>query len=327
VLRRIDRHPEYGLEIIRVVAPSAPDAAPSGAEAAAQDGHAAVTVEEVAEIASAAREVGASRVMIATAPESLEVRSELIRELIDLGVQVDIVSGDPDLCSSSAAALHYLEGLPVLTVPFIQVPRAWKAVKRSWDLLAATVGLVLLSPLLAVCAIGIRVGSPGPVLFRQRRIGRHGKPFELLKLRTMVDEADQLKPQLAAANMHANGDGAGSMFKVPSDPRVTRFGAFLRRWSLDELPQLWNVLTGEMSLVGPRPLIVEEAELVEGRYEVRLLMRPGITGPWQTLGRSDIGFEDMVKLDYSYVMNWTPAEDFKLLMRTVGAVTRARGAY
>jgi exopolysaccharide biosynthesis polyprenyl glycosylphosphotransferase len=324
VVRRIDRHPEYGLEIVRVVSPSAPE---WGSPEVRQRGHKVVTVEEVAEVTSVAKGVGASRVIIASAPESLEVRSELIRELIDLGVQVDIVSGDPDLCSSSAAALHYIEGLPVLTVPFIQVPRAWKAVKRSSDLLAAVVGLVFLSPLLAACAVAIRIGSPGPVFFRQRRIGRQGEPFELLKLRTMVDEADQLKPQLAVRNMHGNGNDNGSMFKVPADPRVTRFGAFLRRWSLDELPQLWNVLRGEMSLVGPRPLIVEEAELVEGRYEVRLMMRPGMTGPWQTLGRSDIGFEDMVKLDYSYVMNWTPAEDFKLLMRTVGAVARARGAY
>jgi exopolysaccharide biosynthesis polyprenyl glycosylphosphotransferase len=325
VVRRINRHPEYGLDIVEVVHPADPDARPLEIETA-ENGHGVATVTEIAEIATAAEEIGASRMIIASPPESLEARSELIRELIDRGVQVDIVSGDPDLCSSNAAALHYLEGLPVLTVPFVQVPGAWKALKRSWDLVAAMAGLVLLFPLLAVCAVGIRLGSRGPMFFRQRRIGRRGEPFELLKLRTMVDGADQMKPQVAALNMHTDGNGR-SMFKVPCDPRVTRFGTFLRRWSLDELPQLWNVLRGEMSLVGPRPLIPEEAELVAGRYEVRLLMRPGITGPWQTLGRSDIGFEDMVRLDYSYVMNWTMTEDFKLLMRTVSAVARARGAY
>jgi lipopolysaccharide/colanic/teichoic acid biosynthesis glycosyltransferase len=147
----------------------------------------------------------------------------------------------------------------------------------------------------------------------------------MLKFRTMVDGADELKASMSDLNMHSASDRR--MFKVQADPRITRIGAILRRWSLDELPQLWNVLRGDMSLVGPRPLVLNESKLVEGRYEVRLRMRPGITGPWQTLGRSDIGFEDMIKLDYTYVMNWTLAEDLKLMMRTLGAVVRARGAY
>jgi exopolysaccharide biosynthesis polyprenyl glycosylphosphotransferase len=326
VVRRIDRHPEYGLDIVGIGSPTEDDSQRAGPEAAESEPiH--VSVREAAELATKAEEVGASRVIIASAPEGLEARSVLIRDLIDIGVQVDLVSGDPDLCSSSAAALHYLEGLPILTVPSVQVPRTWGAVKRTFDLIGAGVGLLLLLPALVVFAVRVRLSSPGPILFRQRRIGRHGRPFELLKLRTMVDGADQMKPRIAELNMHARGGTQRSMFKVPSDPRVTRFGAFLRRWSLDELPQLWNVLKGEMSLVGPRPLIPEEAELVEDRYEVRLVMRPGITGPWQTLGRSDIGFEDMLRLDYTYVMNWTLTEDVKLLMRTVGAVAWAKGAY
>ena len=326
VARRISRHPEYGLDIVATAVPpgfaSGPVVVGNG-----EGGHVDVSVAEAGELAAMAEEVGANRVIIASVPESIGARSELIRDLVERGLQVDLVSGDPDLCSSSAAALHFLEGLPVLTIPSVQVPRAWNAVKRSFDLVAATVGLVLLSPALVVFAIGIRLGSPGPILFRQRRIGRNGRPFELLKLRTMVDGADDMKPQLATLNMHANGGADREMFKVPEDPRVTRFGAFLRRWSLDELPQIWNVVKGEMSLVGPRPLIPSEAEQVEGRYEVRMLMRPGITGPWQTLGRSDIGFEDMLKLDYAYVMNWTLTEDLKLLVKTVGAVAYAKGAY
>ncbi len=320
VVRRIDRHPEYGLDIVGVTSITESHRQNTGTD------HLELSVSEAAMLVNTAEEVAASRVIIASAPEDLEARSELIRRLIDIGVQVDLVSGEPDLCSSNAA-LHYLEGLPVLTVPSIQVPRTWGALKRVFDLIGAGLGLLVLFPLLAGFAIAIRLGSPGSVLFRQRRIGRHGKSFELLKLRTMVDGADQMKPRVAELNMHTGVDNGRSMFKIPSDPRVTRFGAFLRRWSLDELPQLWNVLKGDMSLVGPRPLVPEEAELVEGRYEVRLMMRPGITGPWQTLGRSDIGFEDMLRLDYTYVMNWTLTEDLKLLMKTVGAVAWARGAY
>jgi lipopolysaccharide/colanic/teichoic acid biosynthesis glycosyltransferase len=184
----------------------------------------------------------------------------------------------------------------------------------------------LLSPFIAYCAIRIKLGTPGPVLFRQQRIGRKGRNFELVKFRTMVVDADARKREISDLNIHADTDTPG-MFKVPDDPRITRFGAKLRRWSLDELPQLWNVLKGDMSLVGPRPLIPEEALVVEAHYKERLRVRPGITGPWQALGRSDIGFGDMVKLDYAYVTNWSFSEDLRLLVRTLGAITNGRGAY
>ena len=309
VVRRIDRHPEYGLDLVGT--------APLG-----DASHAGL---QPAELVSLAADRRASRAIVATAPSSLEDRSELIRGLTEAQVQVDIVSGEPDLCSSSGAALHYVEGLPVLTVPSVQAPDSWLAVKRTIDIFASLVGLTVLSPVLFLVAIAIKIDSRGPVIFRQRRAGKGGEEFGLLKFRTMVVGADEMKESIAELNMHAVGDS--KMFKVAADPRVTRIGAWLRRWSVDELPQLWNVLRGDMSLVGPRPLIPDEARMIEGRYEVRLRMRPGITGPWQTLGRSDIGFEDMIKLDYTYVMNWTLSEDLKLLMRTVGAVVRARGAY
>jgi exopolysaccharide biosynthesis polyprenyl glycosylphosphotransferase len=324
VVRRIERHPEYGLDVIGTMAPTdGGNGHRLQVVADSEREHLDVSVEQAAELAALAEELGASRVIVATAPASLEARSELIRDLIELGVQVDIVSGDPDLCSSNAAALHYVEGLPVLTVPSLQVPRSWKAVKRTLDFAAASLGILFLAPVWVACAIGVKLSSPGPVLFRQDRVGWHGRSFQLLKFRTMVEGAEDRKEEIADLNMHRHQ----AMFKVPGDPRVTRFGAFLRRWSLDELPQLWNVLRGEMSLVGPRPLVTDEARRVEGRYEVRLEMRPGITGPWQTLGRSDIPFEDMIRLDYTYVMNWTLAEDFNLLLRTIGAVLFARGAY
>ena len=184
----------------------------------------------------------------------------------------------------------------------------------------------MLSPLFAWCAIRIKRGSPGPVLFRQTRVGRDGKRFEFLKFRTMVQNADAMKTEVDTLNMHREGPTPG-MFKIPGDPRITRVGQWLRRWSLDELPQLWNVLKGDMSLVGPRPLIPKEAEQVSGDYAARLQMRPGITGPWQALGRSEIGFGDMVKLDYTYVTHWSFAQDMRLLLRTVVAVAGGRGAY
>ncbi len=308
VVRRIDRHPEYGLDLVGTVS-LRPGAASS----------------ELPALTRFAERHGASRAIFATTPASFEERSELIRGLTEAHLQVDIVSGEPDLCSSSAAALHYVEGLPVLTVPSVQAPDSWLAVKRTIDVVASLIGLTFLAPVLLLVALAIKLDSRGPVIFRQQRIGRGGEGFDLLKFRTMVDGADELKSSISSLNMHSAGERR--MFKIQADPRITRVGARLRRWSLDELPQLWNVLRGDMSLVGPRPLILTEARLVEGRYEVRLRMRPGITGPWQTLGRSDIGFEDMIKLDYTYVMNWTLAEDLKLMMRTLGAVVRARGAY
>jgi exopolysaccharide biosynthesis polyprenyl glycosylphosphotransferase len=313
VSRRVTRHPEWGIDVVGSV------------DLALTDGDNGSP--SVRDVIATAEELAADRVLIASPPIDLAARSELIRDLIDSRIQVDLVSGDPDLCSSSAASLNYLEGLPVLTVPSVQVPRTWKSLKRVIDVALAGLGLAVVSPLLLFCAIAIKLESPGPVFFRQRRVGRHGREFELLKLRTMVADAEELKSDVADRNMHNGSAQLARMFKIPDDPRITRFGAFMRRWSIDELPQLWNVLKGEMSMIGPRPLIPVEAALVGGRYAVRLEMRPGITGPWQTLGRSDIGFEDMVKLDYTYVMNWTLAEDFKLLIRTAGAVLQAKGAY
>jgi lipopolysaccharide/colanic/teichoic acid biosynthesis glycosyltransferase len=195
-------------------------------------------------------------------------------------------------------------------------------VKRGVDVVVAAGALLLLSPFLAACALAIRLDSPGHVFFRQPRIGRKRASFSVLKFRTMVTDADDLKPGLSELNRRDD-----CMFKIPEDPRITRVGRWLRRYSLDELPQLVNVLRGEMSLVGPRPLIPVEADLVESRYEARFNVRPGITGPWQVFGRSDIPFDDMTKLDYTYVTNWSIGYDIKLMVRTISAMVAGRGAY
>ena len=187
-------------------------------------------------------------------------------------------------------------------------------------------GLLALSPLLIGIAIAIKLQSPGPVFFRQQRIGFKRREFPMFKFRTMVDGADQIKTEIADLNFHSQRDG-GQMFKIVDDPRVTRVGQWLRRFSLDELPQLINVARGDMSLVGPRPLIPGEAVLVEDDYDARFGMRPGMTGPWQVHGRSEIGFDDMVRLDDTYARNWSMSSDIELIVRTVGAVASGRGAY
>jgi lipopolysaccharide/colanic/teichoic acid biosynthesis glycosyltransferase len=173
--------------------------------------------------------------------------------------------------------------------------------------------------MLAVIAVAIRLTSPGPVLFRQQRIGRDGRSFSMLKFRTMVVGADALKAQLRARNQ------ASGLFKVVDDPRVTRLGRLLRRTSLDELPQLLNVLRGEMSLVGPRPLIAEEDGTIAGWHRRRLSVRPGMSGVWQVMGSARVPLSEMVELDNLYVLSWSPWLDFKILLRTAAFVLARKG--
>ncbi|WP_211318625.1 sugar transferase [Nocardioides silvaticus] len=196
-----------------------------------------------------------------------------------------------------------------------------RCVKATVDLVGAAVLLVLVAPLLLVLMIGVRLDSPGPAIFRQARVGRDGRLFSVYKLRTMVDGADDLKAALLADNEYD-----GLLFKMRRDPRVTRFGALLRRSSLDELPQLVNVLRGEMSLVGPRPSLPEEAEAMDPATRRRFAVRPGMTGLWQVSGRSNLGWDDAKALDTYYADNWTVAGDVRILLRTVKAVVSADGA-
>ncbi|MFE9773393.1 sugar transferase [Streptomyces sp. NPDC005931] len=195
------------------------------------------------------------------------------------------------------------------------------AVKRIIDVVVAAVLLVLIAPVLLAAAVAVRADTPGPVLFRQRRTGWRGKEFHVLKLRTMQVGSDALRAALAVRN-----EADGQLFKIRDDPRVTPVGRHLRRYSLDELPQLVNVLMGHMSLVGPRPLPVEDS-VFTGEARRRLLVRPGITGPWQIGGRSDLGWEDAVRLDLEYVDTWSIRKDLAILVRTLPAVLRGSGAY
>ena len=195
-----------------------------------------------------------------------------------------------------------------------------RAAKRSFDLLGSIAVVLLLMPLWIVIAMLIKADSPGPILFRQRRIGRDGRPFWMLKFRTMVDGADAHKPAL----LHLNEAGDG-LFKIVDDPRVTRVGRWLRATSLDELPQLLQVVTGRMSLVGPRPLVPEEDERIQGEHRRRLTVRPGMTGIWQVNGASAIPIHEMVQLDRTYLEQWSLWLDIKLLAQTGSHVILRRG--
>jgi lipopolysaccharide/colanic/teichoic acid biosynthesis glycosyltransferase len=218
-----------------------------------------------------------------------------------------------------------LEGIPLLGLPPLRLSPSSRALKRTLDVLGAGAGLLLLAPIFAATALAIKLDSRGPVFFRQLRRGSGSKTFRIYKFRTMSLDAENQKTDLRHLNMHADNDPR--MFKISSDPRVTRVGSFLRRTSIDELPQLINVLRGEMSLVGPRPLILEEDEHVENWARKRLELKPGITGLWQVLGRSDIPFDEMTKLDYLYVTSWSLKEDVRLILLTVPSLFRTRQAY
>ena len=198
-------------------------------------------------------------------------------------------------------------------------PRA----RRAMYIVGASGVLLVLSPLLLGTVLAIRLESPGPVLFGQERIGRHGKPFKLWKFRSMYIDAEERLRELQAAN---ESEG-GVLFKMKQDPRITRVGRIIRRLSIDELPQLWNVLRGEMALVGPRPALAREVALYEARARMRLDATPGLTGLWQVSGRSDLSFEQQIHLDLFYLHRQGIKEDIKLLLRTIPAVLTSRGAY
>jgi exopolysaccharide biosynthesis polyprenyl glycosylphosphotransferase len=211
---------------------------------------------------------------------------------------------------------------PTITAPLIVGSDYW--VKRYFDFCCGAVLFVVLFPVYAALAILIKLDSRGPIFFRQTRIGLHGRKFKVWKFRTMVINADQLQAELESKNEMKDG----VLFKMKDDPRITKLGTFLRRYSLDELPQLFNILLGEMSFVGPRPLPVRDVERFEERHFIRQEVLPGITGLWQVSGRSNIeSFEEAVNLDISYIANWSLWLDLKILMRTVGVVLQKNGAY
>jgi exopolysaccharide biosynthesis polyprenyl glycosylphosphotransferase len=278
-----------------------------------------VFAERLIRIAGRVRELDAQRVIVAPGGADGENVLDLVRTLRAIGTRVSFVPRVLEVLGTSVE-FDDVHGITVMGVRRFQLSRSSALLKRTFDLAAGSLLLVLLAPLIVAIAIAIKIGSPGSVLFRQTRIGRRGAPFDMLKFRTMVSDAESLKPSLLALNEAEPG-----LFKIADDPRVTRIGKLLRRTSLDELPQLLNVLRGEMSLVGPRPLVHEEDQQILGWSRRRLDLTPGMTGHWQILGSSRIPLPEMVAIDCVYVTTWSLWTDVKILLRTIPHVLRLRG--
>jgi exopolysaccharide biosynthesis polyprenyl glycosylphosphotransferase len=259
------------------------------------------------------------RVIIAPGHSYADHILEAVRRVKALGVKVSVLPRLFEVVGSSVE-FDNLDGAVLLGVRRYGLSRSSRILKRSVDVTLAALLVVFLSPLLALMALAIKLDSPGPVFFRQRRMGRDDVPFEMLKFRTMVDGAERQKDSLMGRN-----EAGGGLFKIEDDPRTTRVGSVMRRTSLDELPQLFNVLKGDMALVGPRPLVIDEDKLVDGWRRRRLLLPPGMTGPWQIFGSARIPLNEMVKIDYLYGANWSLWLDVKILLRTVIFVAGRRG--
>ncbi len=273
----------------------------------------------LAEIRDLARTLDVHRAIIA--PRSVDAGEmlNLVRTLKAVGVRVSVL---PRLLEVVGSSVEFddLHGVTVMGVRRFDLTRSSAAFKRAFDLLGALLGLLAVSPLLIVIAVAIKLDSRGPVFFRQQRVGRHGQRFLMFKFRTMVPDAEALKEGLRDRNEAKDG-----LFKIAEDPRVTRVGRLLRRSALDELPQMLNIVRGEMSLVGPRPLVIDEDQRVEGWHRRRLELMPGMTGPWQILGPSRVPLREMVAIDYLYVANWSLWTDIKIILRTIPHVLARRG--
>ena len=259
------------------------------------------------------------RVIIVPASAEADQTLQAIRVVKSLGVKVSVL---PRMFEVVGSAIEFddVDGIVLLSLHPSRLTRSSRMIKRGMDIVGSLGVLLVLSPLIGAVALVIKLTSRGPIFFRQKRIGRHGVEFEMLKFRSMRDGADREKCKLLALN---ETDG---LFKIASDPRVTPFGRLLRRCSLDELPQLWNVLRGEMSLVGPRPLVPEDDAKIAGWERERLDLIPGMTGVWQILGSTRVPLEEMVKIDYLYRANWSLWMDMKILLRTALYVVSARSA-
>jgi exopolysaccharide biosynthesis polyprenyl glycosylphosphotransferase len=311
---RLDRHHEFGLEAIGLVD---------------DDVHTLNGTQRLPKLGSldqldtVLEECDVDRVIIAFSRASHQQLLSCIRTCRDHHVAVDVVPRLFELLDG-AQAMSLIGGMPVLSIGAPPLNHASRMAKRLLDVVGSLFLLLVLSPLLLAIAIAIKVDSRGPIFFRQERAGRGQSTFLMIKFRSMYKDADRRKEQFEKENEATDG----VMFKIKRDPRVTRVGRLIRPTSMDELPQLLNVLRGDMSLVGPRPLILSESKHAAQNWHARRLdLRPGITGLWQVSGRSDIPFQEMVRFDYQYVSGWSLARDVEILLATIPVVLSRRGAY
>jgi exopolysaccharide biosynthesis polyprenyl glycosylphosphotransferase len=279
----------------------------------------AFSVPRLDEIRGLARSLDVQRAIVAPDSVDADKMLDLLCTLEAVGVKVSVL---PRLLEVVGSSVEFddLHGVTVMGIRRFALTRSSTRVKRAFDLIGASIGLVAVAPAMIAIAIAIKLDSRGRIFFRQQRVGRHGEHFEVFKFRTMVQGADAMKDALRDRNEAQEG-----LFKIADDPRVTRVGSLLRKSALDELPQLLNIVRGEMSLVGPRPLVVDEDEHVKGWFRRRLELTPGMTGPWQILGPARVPLREMGAIDYLYVANWSLWGDLKILLRTVPHVVGRRG--
>lgn len=313
---QLSRGPHHGMKIVAACVPA------DGREYLPPQFDGFPVLGDFSEVPQVVRAVDADTVAVLACPEFDGVAlRRLAWQLEKTGTDLYVASALIEV-TGPRINIRPVAGLPLLHVAHPDLAGVRQAVKSAFDRLVAALALVLLSPLFLAVAVAIKLDGPGPVLFRQTRVGRAGRTFTLLKFRTMVPDAERLKSRLAEAN-----ESDGVLFKIRNDPRVTPVGSWLRRYSIDELPQLVNVLRGDMSLVGPRPPLPSEVERFETDTRRRLVVKPGMTGLWQVSGRSNLSWEESVRLDLRYVENWSLVLDLLILWKTWRAVVRAEGAY
>ena len=272
-------------------------------------------------VARTAKALRADTILVAGAPKDASYIKRLAWELEGTAAELVLSSRIADV-AGPRMSLHPVEGMPLIHVQIPRFDGGAYLLKRALDIVVAFVALVLFTPIAALIAIGIKIDDGGPIFFQQSRVGRDGREFKMLKFRSMRVDAEARLAELMASN-----DGAGPLFKMKEDPRVTRIGRILRKFSLDEVPQFWNVIRGEMSIVGPRPPLPSEVTAYDGTVFRRLYIKPGITGPWQVGGRSDLSWEESVRLDLRYVENWSVIGDLQLMWRTARVMLHPEGAY
>jgi exopolysaccharide biosynthesis polyprenyl glycosylphosphotransferase len=308
--RKLAAHQEYGVVLVGVV---------SGTEPVVAGGPPRLGDPADLDLAAVATAHRLDRVILAGSRAIPGALADLVRTSHRLGLKVDYLPHPMEVLGTGVE-VDDIEGVTVFGLYPPVLCRSSRALKRAMDIVGAAVLLLLTAPLLLLIAIAVRLDSPGPALFRHERIGRGGRRFSIAKFRTMVVGAEAMAEELLAQSRDPD------WLLLDDDPRVTRIGGWLRRSSFDELPQLWSVLRGDMSLVGPRPLVPSEDRRITGWGRRRLDLTPGLTGLWQVLGRTSIPFEEMVKLDYTYVTTWSVWGDLQLLLRTLPVLVTRRGA-
>jgi exopolysaccharide biosynthesis polyprenyl glycosylphosphotransferase len=311
VVESVERHPEWGLRIAGLV-----DDAPGAVDPRLRTR----TLYKPIDVPSVLRDRVIDEVIVACPRSMLEGIRSVVAVCSATGIPITLLS---DLFGDSLPAPRVTHFNSLAALSFVRVSHSplKLAIKRIMDLVGALAMLAAAAPVIGLAALAIRWTSPGPALFRQLRSGLNGRRFEMLKLRTMYEDAETRRAELLSLN-----EMDGPVFKIDDDPRVTPIGRVLRRWSLDELPQLLNVLRGDMSLVGPRPPLPSEVDQYATSERRRLSMRPGLTCLWQVSGRNTIGFEEWVKLDLEYIDTWSFSKDLAIMLKTIPAVLRGTGA-